>query len=108
MSDEHFNELEPHEVEALALLAEELGEAQQAIGKILRHGITSCHPVTKVSNRSALEHELGDVEAAISIAIRLGMVLENRINDQRRAKLDAIRPYLHHIDCSAAVTKARP
>ena len=33
-----FNKLSAAEAERLALLLEELGEAQQAIGKILRHG----------------------------------------------------------------------
>jgi hypothetical protein len=32
------NELSDAEVERLAILAEEMGEAQQCIGKILRHG----------------------------------------------------------------------
>jgi hypothetical protein len=35
---EYFNSLTPAELERLSLLLEELGEAQQAIGKILRHG----------------------------------------------------------------------
>ena len=33
-----FNELSPAEVERLAILAEEMGEAIQVIGKVLRHG----------------------------------------------------------------------
>jgi hypothetical protein len=37
----NFNGLAPAETERLALLLEELGEAQQAIGKILRHGYES-------------------------------------------------------------------
>lgn len=36
--DEPFNDLSNAELERLALLLEELGEAQQVIGKILRHG----------------------------------------------------------------------
>lgn len=42
---QHFNGLTPAEAERLALLSEELGEAQQAIGKILRHGYDSSNPV---------------------------------------------------------------
>lgn len=38
---DHFNGLTPAEAERLALLLEELGEAQQAIGKILRQCSTS-------------------------------------------------------------------
>jgi hypothetical protein len=62
----HFNGLSPAEAERLALLLEELGEAQQVIGKILRHGYESHHPENPDdSNRALLEGELGDVMAAI-------------------------------------------
>lgn len=40
----NFNGLSPAETERLALLSEEMGEVQQAIGKILRHGYESIHP----------------------------------------------------------------
>ena len=40
-----FNELTPAEAGAiLRLLAEEMGEALQVVGKILRHGYESYHP----------------------------------------------------------------
>ena len=35
---DNFNRLSPAEYERLAILAEEMGEAQQALGKIMRHG----------------------------------------------------------------------
>ena len=54
------NELTPAESERLALLSEEMGEAIQAIGKILRHGYESTGPKTIVRNRTSLEKELGD------------------------------------------------
>lgn len=50
-----FNELNPAQVELLALLAEEMGEAIQAIGKVLRHGYESYHPVTEDGNRESLD-----------------------------------------------------
>ncbi len=48
-----FNGLTDAQAERLALLLEELGEAQQAIGKILRHGYESMSPFdeTKTTNR---------------------------------------------------------
>lgn len=97
----HFSELSPATAEALALLVEELGEAQQAIGKILRHGLFSCHPVTGASNQDALVRELGDVRAAMVIVTRLGIVQEGELHQATTEKLDRIGVYLHHIECSA-------
>jgi hypothetical protein len=52
---DHFNRLTPAEAERLALLLEELGEAQQIIGKILRHGYESYHPDDpETTNRTLL------------------------------------------------------
>jgi NTP pyrophosphatase (non-canonical NTP hydrolase) len=68
MSTQPFtNELTDAEVERLAILAEELGEALQCIGKILRHGYESYNPVVNTgrTNRRDLETELGDVLFAI-------------------------------------------
>ena len=66
---EPFNKLRPAEVERLAWLLEELGEAQQAIGKILRHGWLSRDPTkthgSDPTNTETLEVELADVVAAI-------------------------------------------
>lgn len=65
MSD-HFNKLTPAQAERLAMLAEECGEVIQIIGKILRHGYDSYHPVNpRVSNRDLLAKELRDVNAVL-------------------------------------------
>jgi NTP pyrophosphatase (non-canonical NTP hydrolase) len=63
------NDLTEAQIERLAILSEELGEVQQCIGKILRHGYFSSHPTvdTGGNNRYDLEIELGDVWAAISM-----------------------------------------
>ena len=68
----HYNGLTPNEAERLAILAEEMGEALQIVGKILRHGYDSFHPNNPgvVTNRMLLEHELTDVEAAITMIAR--------------------------------------
>lgn len=59
-------DLDHAQLERLAILAEELGEAQRAVGKILRHGYNSMWPKTNgFSNREILEKELGDVVFAI-------------------------------------------
>jgi NTP pyrophosphatase (non-canonical NTP hydrolase) len=95
-----FNGLTPAEHERLAILAEELGEAAQAIGKILRHGYESYHPShpERGSNRHQLELELGDVSFAISLLTRTGDVSFERINERAFEKAESIKSYLHHQD----------
>lgn len=63
---EHFNSLNPGQHERLSCLSEELGESQQIVGKIPRHGLNSYHPDDlTVSNRMLLAKELGHVQYAI-------------------------------------------
>lgn len=111
MAEEHFNGLSSAQAEALAILLEELGEAQQAIGKILRHGLHSRHPEGGPDNQSSLEHELGDVRAAAIIACSLDVVSEYEIGSFARAKLGAVQKYLHQEPVSGtwhASTASRP
>lgn len=92
----HFNGLLPAQAERLALLLEELGEAQQAIGKILRHGLDSHHPATGSINRSALEKELGDVRFAIDLLCAAGDVNRLNIMAAIEKKSGKVGQYLHH------------
>jgi NTP pyrophosphatase (non-canonical NTP hydrolase) len=96
MSTLHFNKLTPAEAERLALLSEECGELVQAIGKILRHGYESCHPETMIRNRVALEHEMGDVRAAMIILCEAGDTDKYAVHMNADKKLKFVRPYLHH------------
>jgi NTP pyrophosphatase (non-canonical NTP hydrolase) len=95
---ENFNRLTPAEAERLALLLEELGEAQQAIGKILRHGYDGKNPNSPSSetNRWQLQVELGDVQAAIKLMAQENDISENEIGDHAKDKLLRIGRYLHH------------
>ena len=61
------NGLTPAQSERLFCLLEEMGEAQQAIGKILRHGYESRDP--SATNRETLARELGDVQRAINMLL---------------------------------------
>lgn len=92
-----FNELAPDQAELLALLLEELGEAQQAIGKILRHGYRSRNPDSPGSgdNADALERELGDVAAATMLLYGMG-ISELAVESAKERKLAKVRQYLHH------------
>lgn len=96
MSD-FSNELTAAQVERLAILAEELGEAQQIIGKILRHGYESGNPlVDYVSNRTLLEHECGDIYEAILMLIRAKDVSDAEIFRRQAEKHESIKRWLHH------------
>lgn len=96
----HFNKLTPAELERLALLLEELGEAQQAIGKILRHGYDNynpfSHPSSVPTNRQSLERELGDVEYALHLLCEAGDLTAREIHKARNGKAEKISEYLHH------------
>ena len=96
MSNEHFNGLSPAEAERLALLVEECGEVIQAASKILRHGYESCHPVSGVNNRAALERELGDLVFVIGLVAAAGDIAETNVEAALNDKADRIVPYLHH------------
>jgi hypothetical protein len=96
--DKPFNNLSPAEAERLAILSEELGEAQQIIGKILRHGYNnySPHDYTRTNNRRLLEMELGHVQSAIKIIVRNNDVSSSEIRFFEELKLTKINKYLHH------------
>lgn len=93
-----FNGLTEAEAERLALLLEELGEAQQAIGKILRHGYESTHPDGGPTNREALEREIGDVKAAVNMLIDAHDLNMMEIDAAGLRKRSRVRQYLHHQD----------
>lgn len=95
---EHFNKLRPAEAERLAILMEEMGEAQQIIGKILRHGYDSYHPADpeKTSNRTLLATEMGHVWCATQMLVIpqdiSGMILEF----SRGEKHEKVKRWTHH------------
>jgi len=97
-----FNRLDDGEAERLALLLEELGEAQQAIGKILRHGYESYNPDLSTdtergpSNRMMLETELGDVMAAMMIMEDAQDLNPLSISVRIGTKRKKVGKYLHH------------
>ena len=61
--------LSEKQLELLGFLAEELGEAQQIVGKIIRHGYYSVDPTKddQVSNKEMLEAELADILFAVHL-----------------------------------------
>lgn len=95
---QNFNQLSPAETERLALLMEELGEAQQVIGKILRHGYGSFHPddPEQTTNRRLLESELGDVQAALQMMLQARDLSPVAVTLRTADKLRRVESYLHH------------
>lgn len=98
---ENFNQLSPAQSELLACLAEECAEVIQVVGKILRHGYDSTHPVNETGpdNREMLECELGHVHAieAMMIADASGYNLsQTAIEGHANLKQSKVRHYLHH------------
>ena len=93
---EYYNKLTPSECELIALLAEECSEVIQVCGKILRHGIDSCHPISGTNNRSSLEKEIADVEVIISLLSQSGMVDDEKVSSNRFDKNMSLPKYLHH------------
>lgn len=91
-----FNQLSDAQAERLALLSEELGEAQQAVGKILRHGYGSRHPGGGPTNRESLQKELGDVKAAINLLTRADDLSSSQVSAAMSLKLDRVGQYMHH------------
>jgi len=95
---ENFNELTPAQTERLAILIEELSEAQHIASKILRHGYDSrnpLHPEVGI-NKMLLQDELGHVQHSIAMLVNAGDVSQGAINAQQGHKERNIKPYLHH------------
>lgn len=88
----------PAELERLAILAEECGEVQQIIGKILRHGYDSHNPFdpNRVNNRLLLERELGDLSFAVNFLADKGDINLLSVRGHMTTKEDNIGQYLHY------------
>lgn len=93
MSKTKIPRLPPAELERLALLAEELSEAGQAIGKILRHGYESGWNGS--NNREDLTKELGDVFYAV-VLMRHAGDLDGELAPFIRDKAETVQRFLHH------------
>lgn len=92
------NGLTVDEAERLAILAEECGEVVQIVGKILRHGYASHNPNdgNRITNRSLLAKELGDMEWIVRLMLLYGDFPEEVRLLRVRLKGASAKPYLHH------------
>jgi NTP pyrophosphatase (non-canonical NTP hydrolase) len=97
MTEPNFNNLSPAETERLAILSEEMGEAIQVIGKILRHGYDSYHPLNdRQTNKDLLSKEIGDVLASVHIMYNAGDIDDETCRNFGMHKLQTIQQWTHH------------
>ena len=94
----HFNKLTPAQAERLAMLSEELGEVQQAIGKILLHGYESCAPNSYDTNRYTLTREIGDVLVAVELLVHADDISHEVMTLAMEKKRARVNLYSHHQD----------
>ena len=91
------NALSPAEAERLHMLIEELGEAQQAAAKVLRHGYNAFDPARPTcTNRDDLVAELGDVTASIWFLQRAGDVGHDEVRLKALEKSARVAKYTYH------------
>lgn len=86
------------EIERLALLAEEMGEAIQIIGKVLRRGWNSYHPADPEgpNNREMLERELGHVLYAMDLMEICRDITYSTVVPHKIKKRLSVGKYLRH------------
>jgi hypothetical protein len=98
MSEQNFNKLTAAETERLSILAEEMGEAIQIIGKILRHGYESKNPFDTEgkTNRELLEKEMGDVADSLLRMEEADDLDSVMVEHHMIVKGSKIGKYLHH------------
>ena len=93
-----LNELSLEQIERLALLTEEMGEALQVIGKIQRHGYQAVGPDgTHYDNLDDLLVELAHVSWAVShwAIHEIGSRAFLTITEIMQKKKKAVQPYLN-------------
>jgi len=103
----HFNGLSPAQIERLGLLSEEMGEALQVIGKILRYGFENKNPDDKdhVSNRIDLAIELGHVKSAMDVIHNTGDIDYSLVEIYRNEKHEKLIKYLRYNENQLACFK---
>ena len=87
--------MSPAELERLAVLVEELGEAAQAVGKVLRFGYENRYDAGQ-TNREQLTLELGHVKAAAEVLENAGDVDKLELHDHATRKHVKLRTFFKH------------
>lgn len=74
----------------LEILAEECAEVIQIKAKIVRFGMDDVWPARGMSNREALEQELGDVLALVDILISNGVLSLDGLTAAKARKIEKL------------------
>lgn len=108
MSDDELSNLKPHQLEALALLAEECAEVCAVVGKAIRHGLWSTNPDDPdgPNNRDMIAVEAGQVQAIIGMAIQLGVIDRDTVRIGMEEKWQRVGTYLHHFNVDPELRNA--
>jgi len=94
---EFSTKLTDEEIECLAILMEEMSEASQIIGKILRHGYNSYNPndPKMESNRTLLSVEVGHVRFIVGEMCKRQDISAFIMQSAAESKKHTIKQYLH-------------
>lgn len=80
--------------EILLILQEECAEVIVEICKIMRFGPDQCKPDSDETNISALQKELGDVQAMIELLVKARAgVTNNGISDAKKLKFEKLKKW---------------
>jgi len=81
--------------EIMLILQEECAEVIQAVSKCMRFGFDNHKPgIETVSNRKALEQELGDVKAMIDLLVGSNIgITENGIEECKKLKFKKLKEF---------------
>jgi len=95
---EMTNKLTEAQLERLAILSEEMGEVQQVIGKIIRHGYDTNNPLdsTSKTNRELLEMELGDMSLMMLLMMDEKDIDLEKIDERTITKIPKLNKWMHH------------
>jgi NTP pyrophosphatase (non-canonical NTP hydrolase) len=83
-----------HERELLTIIQEECAEIIVQIAKGLRFGMNNGYPGKGVTNREALGHEIGDLEAILATAESLGLFRARDVAQGKAEKYDRLKQFM--------------
>jgi hypothetical protein len=88
----------------LVCLAEECAEAQKAVSKALRFGLTNWHPEGETTNAEDIENELCDVEAIVDLLRTIKVLPARHDNGEIIRKQLKVESYIKLNNARGAIT----
>lgn len=92
------NQLNLDQIERIALLMEEMGELQQSLGKVLRHGYHSCDPTNPehLGNSADVAREAAQVRWCIDFMLDNNDFPFSIYQEEKTKRTKTVGEYLHH------------